>query len=283
MKYKKIIFLFAIFMPVSVLLRLIQFSFTIDYSTGFYIKEFEVNGEAMFWVILGLCFAPAVFALFSHRSPEHPPKPTLTISIASFLAAASVIFEMMFEEFSAAVMGWQILAVKLVGIASAVFFIFFGAQRFINFSLPRIFTALPTVYFILRTICDFTSISSLALISENLLLMLSYCAVLIFMLQFTKLYNGLDSERGFRKLLSSGLLSISLCATSTIPHFVFKIITGYSFMHTSVAANVNLFFIGLFIAVFIFSHFSFSNSCTEAKTHTSTLAEKFTNIWKKFK
>lgn len=286
MKYKKIIFLFGVFLPVAILLRLVQFSFTIDYSTGFYIKEFQSNGEAMFWVLLALMFSPSLFALFSHRSPEHPPRPNIILSIASFMLGASIIYEMFFEKFSASVVDWQITLIKIAGVFAAAFFICFGLNRFISFRLPNICTAIPTVYFILRIICDFTSISSLALISENLVLMLAYCAVLIFMLQFAKLYNGLDSEYNFRKLLASGLASIMLCLTQTLPHFILKVLTGYSFMHTSLSGNINLFFTGVFIAVFLFSHFSFYNSClTESEQNEKRywVMEKITKISNKFK
>ncbi len=286
MKYKKIILLFGIFLPVAIMLRLVQFSFTIDYSTGFYIKEFESNGKAMLWVLLALIFSPSLFALFSHRSPAHPPKPNIILSLASFSVSAAIIYEMLFERFSVSVMEWQITLIKIAGILTAAFFICYGLKRFIRFKLPPICTAIPTVYFVLRIICDFTSISSLALISENLILMFAYCAVLIFMLQFAKLYNGLDSEYNFRKLLSSGLASVMLCLTQTLPHFILKTLTGYSFMHTSLAGNVNLFFIGIFIAVFLFSHFSYYNSCLteeEQENKQFGVMDKITKICNKFK
>lgn len=286
MKYKKIIFLFAVFLPLSIVLRLMQLSFTVDYSTGFFLREFETNGEAMLWVVFALCFAPAVFALFSHRNPEKPAEPNIILSIASFAAGISVVYELFFEEFSHTVMGWQIAAVKIAGVATAIFFICFGLERFISFRLPHICTAIPTVYFILKIICDFTSISSLALISENLIIMLTYCSVLLFMLQFTKLYNGIDSEYNFRKLLSTGLASIALCFTQTVPHFILKLYTGYSFMHTSLVANINIFFIGIFIAVFLFSHFSFSNACLSAEEREEqrfAIREIFSKLYNKFK
>lgn len=261
MKYKKIIFLFAVFLPVSIVLRLVQLSFTIDYSTGFFVREFASNGEAMLWVVVALCFAPAVFALFSHRSPENAPPPNIALSVASFAAAFSVIYELIFEEFAPNVMEWQMFAVKVAGIATALFFIAFGLLRFVHFKLHPICMVVPAAYFILRMICDFTTISSLALISENLLLMLTYSMILLFFVQFAKLYNGLDSEYNFRKILSAGISAIILGMTQTVPHLVLKLTTGYSFMHTSLAANVNIFFIVIFIAVFIFSHFSYKNAC----------------------
>ena len=286
MKYKKIIFLFSVFLPLSVLLRLVQLSFTTDYATGFYIKEFESNGKAMLLVLFALAFAPAVFALFSHRSPAHPPKPNIFISAASFAVAVSIICELCFETLPLTITVWQVALLRISGVASALFFILFGLKTFINLPLPNICTAIPTVYIIFRIICDFTAISALALISENLILMFAYCTVLLFFLQFAKLYTGQDSEYNFRKLLSSGLAAIILCALQSVPHFVLKTLTGYSFMHTSPTAAISLFVMGVFIATFLFSHFSFFNSCLtdeEQNRRQNILLEKITNLCKKFK
>ena len=286
MKYKKIIFLFSVFLPVAVLLRLIQLSFTVDYTTGFYIKEFESNGKAMLWVLFALSFAPSVFALFSHRSPAHPPRPNIFLSISAFALGVSTICELIFEALPATIAPWQIAFLRISGVATAIFFILFGLKLFAKFTLPNICTVIPTVYFIFRIICDFTAISALALISENLILMFAYCAVLIFLLQFAKLYNGLDSEYNFRKLLASGLSAVTLCTLQSVPHFVLKVLTGYSFMHTSATAGITLFVMGIFIAVFLFSHFSFFNSCLtdeEQNAKENNLYEKISNFCKKFK
>ncbi len=286
MKYKKIIFLFSVFLPVSLLLRLVQLSFTVDYATGFFVRDFETNGKAMLWVLIGLCIAPAVFAFTSHRNPENPPSPNLFLSIVAFAAGGAIISGIFFEVFPETVPAWQVAAVKITGLMTALFFVFFGLERFIDFRLPRICAAIPTLYFIFRIICDFTAIAALALTSENLLIMLAYCAVLFFFLQFAKLYNELDSEYNFRKLLSSGLASIMLCFVQTVPHFLLKILTGYSFMHTSVAANINLFFTGVFVAVFLFTHFSFFNACLtkeEQVENGNSFKKKITKICNIFK
>lgn len=265
MKYNKIIFLFCVFLPVAVLLRLMQLSFTVDYTTGFYLKEFESNAKAMLLVLFALTFAPSFFAFFSHRSPDNPPKPNIFLSIASIAVGVSIVCELTFEILPQTITGWQIGLLRISGIASAIFFVAFGLKRFINFKLPNICTAIPAIYIIFRIICDFTAISSLALISENLILMFAYCTVLIFFLQFAKLYTGLDSEYNFRKLLASGLAAVTLCILQSVPHFVLKTLTGYSFMHTSPTAAISLFVIGVFIAVFLFSHFSYSNACLQSQ------------------
>ena len=286
MKYKKIIFLFSVFLPVAVLLRLVQLSFTIDYTTGFYLKEFESNGKAMLLVLFALAFTPSVFALFSHRSPEHPPKPNIFLSVSSIAMGISIICELMLETLPDTITAWQVSFLKISGLASAVFFILYGLKLFVKLPLPNITSAIPTVYIIFRIICDFTAISALALISENLILMFAYCSVLVFLLQFAKLHNGLDSEYNFRKLLASGLAAITLCALQSIPHFVLKTLTGYSFMHTSPTGAVTLFVMGIFIVVFLFSHFSYFNSCLsdeEQDKRQNLFLEKIENIYKKFK
>ncbi len=286
MKYNKIIFLFSVFLPLAVLLRLIQLSFATDYATGLYIKEFEANGKAMLWVLFGLSLAPSFFAIFSHRNPAQPPKTNIFISLGAFAVGISIICELFFSSFSPVITAWQITLLKISGLATAVFFILFGLKPFLKLHIPNLCTAIPTVYFIFKIICDFSSISALALISENLIVMLTYCAVLIFLLQFAKLYNGIDTEYNFRKLLASGLAAVILCTLQTIPHFVLKVLTGYSFMHTSKFGNITIFVMGVFIAVFLFSHFSYFNSClTEAEQieRRNNMLEKIANLCKKFK
>lgn len=261
MKYKKIIFLFSIFLPISILLRTMQLSFTIEPQTGFFLTEFKANGTAMLLVIFALCLTPAFFAFFSHRNPENPPKPNLAISVTSFLMGISVICELLAEKISEYAIAWQGTALKIVGVLTFVFFIAFAVEPFIKFKLPKITMAIPTTYYILRIICDFSSIAALAIISENLLLMFTYCAMLLFMLQFAKLYNRLDSEKNFKKLLATGLVSIMLGFTQTVPHIILKISIGNALMHTPFITNLSVFFTSVFITAFIFSHFSYKNAC----------------------
>ena len=83
--------------------------------------------------------------------------------------------------------------------------------------------------------------------------------MLLFFLSFGKLYNGIDTERNFRKLMASGLVSAVLCFTQSIPHIIINLVTDNGYLHTSNADNFSVLSFGMFIAVFTFSHFSAKN------------------------
>lgn len=261
MKFKKIILFFLVALPLSVALRIIQLTYIIETSTGFFRQEFEAYGGYMLAVIFAFSLAVAIFAFTSHRSPEHPPKPNIALSLTSAALGFSILYELAAESFPAVVQGWQITLLHITGIATAAYLVAFAVKKFVDFPLPPVCSVIPTVYLILRVICDFTSISSLALISDNLILMAAYCVSLLFMLNLAKLYNGVDREYNFRKLMASGLAAIILCFTQSVPHIVINVVTGFSYLHTSMAANVTVLFWGLFISAFVFSHFSYKNAC----------------------
>lgn len=265
MKYEKIILFFCIALPLSVSMRILQLYYTVELKTGFYKPEYQNAGLYLLLVILAFCAVTAVLSFTSHRNPEHPPRITPPLTAAALFFAAAVCYELFHEVSSASVKPWQMTLLTLTGFGAVLFFIYYAVSPYINFRLPKLCAAFPAVYFILRIICSFTAISSLALISDNILVTAAYCLILLFMLAFAKLYNGLDSEYNFRKLLAFGLVSVILCATQAIPHIMINISTDGGYSHTTNAANISLLAAGVFIAVFIFSHFSAKNADAPAE------------------
>ena len=250
MQFKKILLFFLVALPLSIALRLIQITYTVESATGFFLQEFEGFGNAMLAVIFAFCAAVAIFAFFSHRSPEQPVSSNIPISITAICYS-----------FPPVVRPWQITLLNITGVATAAYFTALALKRFVNFPLPNALSLIPTVYLILRIICDFTAISSLALISDNLFLMASYAVSLLFMLNFAKLYNNAGGDYGSRKLMATGLAATIICFTQAIPHIIINFINGFQYLHTSMAANITVLFMGGFIAAYTFSHFSKKNSC----------------------
>lgn len=279
MKYKKIVLFFLITLPLSILLRTLQLFFTVETDTGFFKAEYKMVGFYLLAVIIAICACLAIVCFTGHRNPEHPPKTGPVISLSSFLAAFCIGAELFDESFSGVVMPWQTALLTLFGVLAAVYFILYGMSGFIKFKLSPLLSVIPSVYFIMKIICSFTAISSLALISDNILVLSAYCVILLFFLNLGKLYNGIDSERNFRKLMGSGLVSIVLCFTQSIPHIIINLATAGGYQHTSNAANFSLLGFGIFIAAFTFSHFSLKNVAVvrSRETHEKTDGEFYFN------
>ena len=213
----------------------------------------------MLLLIIAVCVSLAVICFTGHRNPEHPPKINPLISFASFFAVLGVAAGVYDARLSPVAMPWQIALLTVSGFIAAVYFILYAVSGFINLKLSPLLSVLPSVYFIMRITCSFTAISSLALISDNILIISALCVMLLFFLNFGKLYNGIDTERNFRKLMASGLVSIVLCFTQSIPHIIINLTTHNGYLHTSNADNFSVLSFGIFIAVFTFSHFSAKN------------------------
>ena len=259
MKFNKIILLFGITLPVCIGLRLLQLMFTVDFTTGFFKPEYKMYGNIILLCILIFAALTAFFSFFSHRTPENPPKPNIVLSLASFALAGSVFYETISYIATANSGILQGSLLRLFGILCAAFFVMYGVNRFIEIKIPSLLSAIPVIYFIVKTICDFTSISSLALISDNVMLIAVYCFVLLFMLNFAKLYNNVQGDYGSRKLMAYSLTAGVLCFAQSVGNFAVNIMNDYSYLHTSMATNISIFCTGVFVTAFCFTYFKKEN------------------------
>ena len=269
MKYKKILLFAGIALPASVLMRFLQLVFTVDAKTGFFKPEYKETG---FYLLVLILICPAVTAALcftSHRKPEHPPEKSLPLAVISFLTAAFTGVEIFSESFAGTVMQWQTTLLMLVGLAEIAFFALYGISLVSDLKLPPLAAAIPVFYFIIKVICVFTSVSSLALITDNVLMLAAYCALLLFFLCFGKLYNGIDEEYNFRKLQAAGFASAILCLAQGLPHIIINMLNGNAYQHTSGISNISLLMYGIFAAVFSLVFFSVKNVTLSRRSRTA--------------
>lgn len=254
MNFKKIMTTFFICLPVCIVARVLQIAFTIEKSNGFYLDGFDTFGNIMM-VLIGLACALLFFVAFkAYKTPEKTPRVNLAMSVASFVLAAAFLCELFLESVAPTTPEWQKYAVKVITIAAAIYFVLFGSSHFCKIKMPRLIHAVPAVYAIARTIFTFINISSLASISDNVLLMSSYCVLMLFFINYGKLYNGLDVEVNFRKILATGLATATLCASQSVAYLLVNLF-GSGYTHSDISVIFTLFAISVFIVVFILAHF----------------------------
>ena len=259
MKYNKIILFFDTALVLSVIVRFLQIRYTVDFETGFFIHNSAGIGYFMMAVIFAVALISAIFAMTYYKDPEHPPKSGMVLGIASFLPAIAIFWDFFTGNTSSIIIPWQATLLKITGFASIVFFILYGIGKFTDLRLPEITTAIPCIYIIIRIISDFAAISSLAIITDYIFLIAAYCVMLLFFLNFTKLYNRIDTEQNFRKILASGLSASILCLSQSLSHFAINLVLGSKYNHVSHISNFGLLSFGIFILVFVFTHFSKEN------------------------
>ncbi len=255
MKLNKIMTFFCIGLPICVSLRIFQIIFTIEFETGFYINKFETVGKLIFAIIIVYCALLWWFSSKYYKSPEKPPEYNMLLSVTSVGLAIVTVAQAFMENAYIFIFAWQSSAIKIVGTITAIYFLAFALRYYINFELPPILHIIPCLFMILRTAFIFINTSALAHISDNVLLLAAYCAVMVFFVNFAKLYNNIDIEKNFKKLLSSGLVSAVLCFTQSLSHTVINFASDNKYLHVSHVANISVLFMGLFVTVFIVTHF----------------------------
>ncbi len=260
MKYNKIILFFNIALIASVITRFFQINNTIDFSTGFFLQSQIVFGYFMLGFIFLMALLSAIFAMTYYKDPENPPLKGDVLGVVSFLPAISITFEIFSQNNMVAVVPLQSLLLKIFGIATAVFFVLYGLGKFHDTQPPAMLTALPVVYVIIRIICDFASISSLALISDYIFLIAGYCVTLLFFMNFLKLYNRVDTEYNFRKIFATGLASSLILISQSVSHIVINLLNSGTYNHVPHTANMSMLSLGIFILTFVFTHFSERNN-----------------------
>jgi len=260
MKFNKIVLFFSISLIFGVMMRFFQIKYTIEYSTGFFISSLSGFGYFMLAIVFAIALICGLFARNYYINPEAPPKKGYALGIVSFMPSIAILFEIFTEKSTTQVLPLQSLLLKFLGILTSAYFVLYGISKFKEIRLPGMTAVLPVVYTIMRIICDFASVSSLAIISDYIYLICGYCLILLFFMNFLKLHNGVDKEYNFRKIFSTGLSSAVICISQSLAHIVINLFSNNGYTHISHGANLSLFAFGIFIIAFLFTHFSAENT-----------------------
>ena len=259
MRYKNIIAFFLVVLPVSIGLRFMQLVFTVDATTGFFKQEYKPIGYALIFIIFFACAITALLSFTAFRKPEKPPKVNPFLGFASLLLGFAIGYEIITETFVAAVRVWQIVLLDVTGLLAAVFFIIYGLKMLIDFPLPGITTIIIPIYWVVRLICIFTTISSLSLISDTVITLAYQCSALIFMACFAKIFNKINDDKLFRKVLASGLITAILCLADSVPRLYLKLTNHEQYLHSSATSSLTMLATGIFAFTFILAFFSNKN------------------------
>lgn len=255
MNFKKILICFCIGAPVCVAARIFQIVYATEYNTGFFVRGKETLGWAMLGIIAVACVLLAIVTFKAYKNPERPPKIKAALSVMAFLTAGALLYEVIGENMPLTMPAWQVTVLKFVTVLCAAYFVAFAVQGFTEFKMPALTHAIPCVYAIVKTIGTFINISSLPIISDNILLVSGYCLLMLFFIKYGKLYNGIDGERGFRKLLAAGLTAATVCISQALSVIVINIVKAKPYLHADLSVMASLLAMGLFITVFICQYF----------------------------
>lgn len=264
MKYKHIMTVFFISLALSLGLRTYEIVTLTDSVTGFVGYEYTTVAAILTGVIAFLAAAVTICAVTVKRNPVKLPKTSLMLSIASFLLAFGILFDVANVYFSSNVPSWQAALVNISGLVSVVFLVCYGVTAFASFHLPRVSFIAPVIYWLFKLVCVFTSISSISLLTDYAFMMLSICATLLFMFEFAKIANKIDLKISYKRMLITGLLASFFSILTVVPPLLARLFGATTVFREGSADAVVYLLSGVFITVFIMNIFKGAN-LTNAK------------------
>ena len=273
MKFRHAMIVLSAALPVCVVLRALQLIFTIDSSTGFIKQSYNTMALAITVIV---CVAVAVvsalaIAVDKVKIKLQAPKPVL--AVACLLVSGMFVFNAVTDIYKIIETAfWQETLVKnvinafnsvawydsvllILSVLSALCFAAYGLKNIYDYNMSIAFVV-PVLYYIVKLISIFVSTSSLALVTENVFLILTNCVLLWFIFEFASFENQMgDANKKPKKLFASGLAAVMLCAMTSLPEFIRMICDKTLVSGDAVSeASLNLA-VGIFVLIYIMSSF----------------------------
>lgn len=257
MRYRHAMMLFSAALPLCVLLRTIQLIFTIDDGTGFIKQQYSGISTIMMVVIyVAVATTGAVsFAADGIKAKNEKLKPVM--AVISALTGGMFLFDTVTAFSSYESGSWHGMLLMMLGFASAVVFVAYGIKNIYHYNMPSMTLIIPVFYHIIRLINIFVGTSSLALTAENILLLVTNGALMLFMFEFAKFENNIDnSDKKTKKFLGIGMAAAMLCGVSGVPKLVILFFGEKDFAERDLSSALLMVALGAYVITFIICNFS---------------------------
>jgi len=255
MTFKKIMLFFWVGLSVCVAARVLQVAKTIEYSNGFYIDEQKCLGNILLVVIAAVCVVLWFISSRVETTPLNIIEGNWLLSLVSVMVAGTLVVDFYAEKAPYIMPQWQAVTIKAVTLLCIVYFVVLALKGCFNLNISPLFHIIPCVYAIAKIIFTFMSISSLAVISDNILLVAAYCSLMIFFINYGKVHNSVDIGKSFSKCLPSGLCATLLCLTQSVAYFIINLFGEEKYLHINISLMLNVLVFGAFVMAFIVLHF----------------------------
>lgn len=254
MKYKQTLGFFAVSLFLCVVIRSFELIYIVDSKTGFLKEQYRTIGIFAVVVIIAAIIALSAISAAVFRKPKQPPEINLPMSFSCFALSVLTVYSLLTMPQSQQGAPLQRKLLVFFSILYAAFLLVYAFKSIKDFRLPGAAYIIPVAFWIVKLMSDFTKISAISLITENVFNILSGCCVTVFMLEFSRFEAFGKKECNF-KLLSSGIASTMLCAVSSVSPLCAAAVRATEQMHESIVNIFTFLFTAIFIATFVFTNF----------------------------
>lgn len=258
---------FFVSLITGVVLRTVQLCFAIDGGTSFIKQQYKEINAAIMIIIFASVLAVGVISLcgkikLSSRSQQRD----LLLSIASFIACGAFVYNAVASLTNLSNAEWHGIILLPLAIASAVTFALYGLKCIYKYDMPMMMLLIPVIYYVIRLVNIFVSISSLARTTENVFIIFTNGILLLFVFEFAKFENGVDlTEKQPKKIFAVGLTAVLFCAVSSLPKIIFSIVENVKISTPDLSAVLLTAAVGFFIYAFTVTDFCDSEKIAKSR------------------
>lgn len=257
MKQRHTTMLLCVATPVCVILRVIQLLFTIDNKTGFMKPQYSAISILISVIVCASIAAISLLSVVDNQKKQTKEGFNAVLSAVSAIAGLAFFYQAIAEiiTFDKNRMIGALLV--LLSFAAAGVFIAYGIKDIVSFKIPSVVYAVFPIYYIVKLISLFVTTSAIALITQNVFMIFTNCALLLFMHEVSNFENGIeDMSKRPKKLYAYGIIASMLCAATSLPEFVLVVAKKTQPTCDSIAAIILNIFVGIFAITYILCNFN---------------------------
>ncbi len=256
MRYRHTMWLICISLPICVVLRLVQMAFMVENTTGFIRQQYSFTSTLITTVILAAVATVAALSTAADGIKQKNISLQPGVAVSSILVGGMFIYQMVANVSLLRTGFWYNIIFVALSFLSAFVFIMYGIKNVYEYKMPTLEMVIPVAYYVVRLINIFINTSKLALVTENIFLILTNSAVLLFMYELAALENEIGNpDKKPKKLFAFGITAIMLCVTTSLSKLIMILFTSVKYPHADIAGALLNLSIAVFILIYIMCNF----------------------------
>lgn len=254
-------------------LRILQLFFCIDSKTGFFKTGLSLRGTELSLVIFIFLFFSVLFSLTEKRVPKEFPKTTLSLAIGYILLGLFLIVDLIFlaSFFPATVL--QLILLYFSGFLTVLLILYLGLSFFFEIpflkDIPKnpMYFIIPIVFWIIRTVICFSSYTEMAVLSENVFLIIGMLSILFILLYFCFMINNVEPLKAARRMLPLFVFALLSSLNCSLPSVILKLTPFKNRLHSFTINHITFSGIFIFLLILYFNLFDNKNLKERVQKH----------------
>ena len=241
----------------SVVFRIVEMLKLTEYDTGFIKPSAFGIAIALFIVFLiTVVFATSFVSAFAAEAKRRQVC-SLMISLFSLALGVATAISCVADNYSG-VPGFLRILCICFGVLSALFFIAFALRPFIYFWFSPLLSAIPLIFFIVKSAVIFIKCSYHALIGDTVFDVGAYCLSMLVFLEIARSANKSGGKNSIKRFSAFSASASIFLFCASIPKILISVFYP-SALHTGVGDSMFLLFLGAFISSLLFTRVGFAN------------------------